>query len=79
MAPYMDTILYQFSDGVNICLLIPITRTIACFWSSPGRSATPFGYLMTEITKAYGLPILVSEKPVSSAPFGCPNLAQMHL
>lgn len=75
----MDSILYQFSDGVNICLLTPITRTIACFWSSAGHSATPFGYLMTEITKAYGVPILVSETPVSSAPFGRPNLAQVHL
>lgn len=75
----MVNVLHQVAQGVNICLPTLITRTIAGFADSPGRNALSFGYLMTEIAKAYGVHFLASKKPIFPAPFGRPNLSQMHL
>lgn len=77
----MVNVLHQVAQGVNICIPTLITCTIARFVDSPGCNALSFGYLMTEIAKAYGygVHILASEKLIFPAPFGRPNLSQMHL
>ncbi|XXG89486.1 hypothetical protein AAC387_Pa12g1467 [Persea americana] len=79
LTAYMVNILHKVITGVPICLPSLICRTIVRFHlSNATKTAAPFGFLMTQLARSYGVP-RPTDTPLSHAPFGRANLIQMNL
>ena len=75
----MVNVLHKVITGVPMCLPSLICGTIVRFHiSNATKTAAPFGFLMTQLARSYGVPH-PNEMPLFHTTFGKASLIQMDL